>query len=96
MRRRSLYTIAFHEQQFTSQLELSDLSQLRATCENAKWFKEFVLPRMLEVDSVTAPGVSFQLITLDGLRNVWMGFWNHGAKQASFTLVKTQWSKHAV
>lgn len=85
---RPLYTITFHEVQFTAQIDLDEIDQLRNVCESSNWFEEFVTKRMLSGGPEQNP-VSFQFGRLNGLTNVWFGFWHKGGRCASFTLVKT-------
>lgn len=90
MASRTLYTISFHEIHFTAQIELESMDALRAACEDAHWFDEFVTKRMLAGPNQLRNPLSFQFGALDGLSNVWFGFWHQGGKCASFTLVKTR------
>lgn len=85
----NLYTISFHEVQFTAQIELDDVMRLQEACENASWFGQLVMNRMLSGGPESNP-VSFQFGQLDGLTSVWAGFWHKGGKCASFTLIKTE------
>ena len=85
-----LYTIAFHEIQFTAQVELAGPGDARNVCEHAHWFEEIVATRMLAAPPDSVDGIGFQLITLDGLKNVWAGFWHRNGKYASFILIKTR------
>ncbi len=93
MANRMLYTISFHEVQFTAQVELESLDLLREACEETQWFDEFVTKRMLAGPNQQNNPISFQFGALDGLKNVWFGFWHVGGKCASFTLVKTNGSE---
>ena len=86
----ALYTIAFHELQFTAQIELSTVEDVRETCEQTLWFDEVVLKRMLLWSEPPKMPIGFQFGALDGLTSVWFGFWNYQGKCASFTLVKTR------
>jgi len=86
----ALYTIAFHEVHFTAQIKLAAVESVRKSCEKSHWFGEFVLKRMLRWSESSNIPIGFQIGALDGLTNVWSGFWHHNGSYASFTLIRTR------
>ena len=82
-----IYTVAFRECNFTTQLRLPEVEAFEQVARQSKWFADLVVPQLGGGDSNNA-AISFQCFPLDGLLNTWAGHFGSGGKYLSFTVVQ--------